>query len=93
MKLISRFYRNFDSTRFVKDQFLVRMKHAPSATALAALNEDFADIVLEGKIKSVNPTPEEVEDHDRLELARIAFNFNRRDYGRLRQMIDVLNTF
>ena len=26
-------------------------------------------------------------------LARIAFNFNRRDYGRLRQMIDVLNGF
>jgi len=24
-------------------------------------------------------------------LARIAFGFNRRDYGRLRQLIDVLN--
>jgi hypothetical protein len=24
-------------------------------------------------------------------LARITFNFNRRDYGRLRQLIDVLN--
>ena len=33
----------------------------------------------------------EIEDNDALELARIAFNFNRRDYGRLRQMIDVLN--
>jgi len=27
-----------------------------------------------------------------MELPRIAFNFNRKDYGRLRQMIDVLNT-
>jgi UDP-glucuronate 4-epimerase len=31
-----------------------------------------------------------VEDDDNLELARIAFPFNRRDYGRLRQLIDVL---
>jgi hypothetical protein len=25
-------------------------------------------------------------------LPRIAFNFSRKDYGRLRQMIDVLNS-
>lgn len=93
VKIIARFYRNFDSTRFVREQFLIRLKNAPSATALAALNEDYADILTSGKIEIVGPTPEETEDRDRLELARIAFNFNRRDYGRLRQMIDVLNTF
>src|SRR3984957_12395179 len=26
VKIVSRFYRNFDSTRFVKDQFIIRMK-------------------------------------------------------------------
>ena len=93
VKIISRFYRNFNSTRFVRDQFIVRMKHAPSPSALAGLNEDFADVVVDGKIEVIQPTPEEVEDNDRLDLARIAFNFNRRDYGRLRQMIDVLNSF
>jgi len=91
VKIVARFYRNFHSTRFVKDLFIIRMKHAPSASAIEALNEDFADIVMEGKINTIKPTPEEVEDNDRLELARIAFNFNRRDYGRLRQLIDVLN--
>ena len=93
VKIVSRFYRNFDSTRFVRDQFVIRLKNAPSPSALAALNEDFADITLGGKIEIVKPTPEEVEDKDRLELARIAFNFNRRDYGRVRQLIDVLNSF
>ncbi|HEY1717657.1 MAG TPA: hypothetical protein VGH42_05095 [Verrucomicrobiae bacterium] len=34
---------------------------------------------------------EAVESNEHLELKRIAFNFNRRDYGRLRQLIDVLN--
>ena len=46
---------------------------------------------MEGKIATIPPTAEEVADHDHLDLKRIAFNFNRRDYGRLRQMIDVLN--
>jgi len=93
VKIISRFYRNFDSTRFVREQFLVRMKNAPTASALEGLNEDFGDIIVEGKIQIVKPTPEEIADNDRLELARIAFTFNRRDYGRLRQMIDVINSF
>jgi uncharacterized protein (TIGR00730 family) len=93
VKIISRFYRNFNSTRFVRERFVIRLKNAPSASALAALNEDFADIILEGKIEIVQPTPEELEDKDRLDLARIAFNFNRRDYGRVRQLIDVLNSF
>jgi uncharacterized protein (TIGR00730 family) len=93
VRIISRFYRNFDSTRFVRDQFIIRLKNPPSASALEALNEDFADITLEGKIAIVKPTPEEVEDNDRLDLARIAFAFNRRDYGRVRQLIDVVNSF
>ena len=35
--------------------------------------------------------PDEVADDDHVDLPRIAFNFNRHDYGRLRQLIDVLN--
>jgi len=91
VKIIARFYRNFHSTRFVKDLLVVRLKNAPGESALVAMNEDFSDIVVEGKIQSVKPTPEEVEHNEHLELKRIAFNFNRRDYGRLRQLIDVLN--
>ena len=91
VKIITRFYRNFNSTRFIRERFVIRLKHAPSPSAIDALNEDFADILLDGKIENAPPTPEEIEDNDRLDLARIAFNFNRRDYGRLRQLIDVLN--
>jgi uncharacterized protein (TIGR00730 family) len=91
VKIITRFYRNFHSTRFVKDLLVVRLKNTPGESALAAMNEDFADIIVEGKIQSVKPTPEEMEHEEHLELKRIAFNFNRRDYGRLRQLIDVLN--
>ena len=91
VKIITRFYRNFQSTRFVKDLLVIRVKNAPSESALAAINEDFADIVNGTPIKNIKPTPEEAEDNDNLGLARIAFGFNRHDYGRLRQLIDVLN--
>jgi uncharacterized protein (TIGR00730 family) len=91
VKIITRFYRNFQSTRFVKDLLVIRLKNAPSESALAALNEDFADIIAGEPIQRIQPTPEEVEGGDCLDLARIAFGFNRHDYGRLRQLIDVLN--
>ncbi|HEU5069329.1 MAG TPA: TIGR00730 family Rossman fold protein [Verrucomicrobiae bacterium] len=91
VKIITRFYRNFHSSRFVKDLLVIRLKHAPSATALAAMNEDFADIITGDPIKIVTPTEEEIEDGNHLDLPRIAFGFNRRDYGRLRQLVDVLN--
>jgi hypothetical protein len=92
VKIITRFYRNFQSTRFVKDLFIIRLKHAPSPTAIEAMNEDFADIITGPPIKVVKPTPEEREDGNFLDLPRIAFGFNRRDYGRLRQLVDVLNS-
>jgi hypothetical protein len=88
--VITRFYRNFHSTRFVKDLLVIRLKNAPESI-LDAVNGKFSDIIAEGKIRIIKPTPEEIEDNDNLNLGRIAFNFNRRDYGRLRQLIDVLN--
>ncbi len=91
VRIITRFYRNFHSSRFVKDLFVIRLKHAPSDSALEAMNEDFADINTGPPIKRIEPTPEERDDEDHVELPRIAFNFNRKDYGRLRQLIDVLN--
>jgi uncharacterized protein (TIGR00730 family) len=92
VKMITRFYRNFQSSRFVKELFVIRLKHAPSDSAIEALNQDFSDIIVGSPIQRVQPTQEEVADEDNLTLPRIAFGFNRRDYGRLRQLIDVLNS-
>ncbi len=92
VRIITRFYRNFQSSRFVKDLFVIRLKHAPSESAIEAMNEDYADIITGPKIKVIEATPEERADAEMIELPRIAFGFNRRDYGRLRQLIDVLNS-
>ena len=91
VKIITRFYRNFHSTRFVKDLFVIRLQHAPTDTAIEAMNEDFADIIVGKSIHRVEASPEERADNDNVNLPRIAFEFNRREYGRLRQLVDVLN--
>ena len=95
MKLITRFYRNFHSMRFVRELLVIRVQHAPTDSAIAGLNQDFADIINGGKapIRVIEPTPEEREDNQFLQLPRIAFEFNRRDYGRLRELIDTLNSW
>jgi len=92
VKIITRFYRNFHSSRFVKDLFIIRLNHPPADSAITAMNEDFADIVVGPEIKRIEPTADELAADDHVDLPRIAFGFNRRDYGRLRQLIDVLNS-
>src|SRR4051812_30197509 len=93
VKMITRFYRNYHSMRFVKELLVIRLNHPPPPSALQALNADFADIIVGPKVEVIEPTPEEREDNAYLDLPRIALGFNRRDYGRLRQMIDVLNSW
>lgn len=93
VKVITRFYRNYHSMRFVKDLLVIRLQHRPTDSAIEALNQDFADIVTAGRIQSIEPTPEEREDDQFLELPRLALEFNKRDYGRLRQLVEVLNGF
>ena len=91
VKIICRFYRNYHSSRYVKEQLVIRLKHAPSESAIEALNEDFADIISGEPVRSIETTQDERDDNDYPDLPRIAFGFDRHSYGRLRQFIDILN--
>jgi uncharacterized protein (TIGR00730 family) len=93
VKIITRFYRNFHSSRFVKDLFVLRLQRLPPPTVVKRLNKDFADIITEPAIRPIPATPEEVEDDDQVKLPRLGFGFNKRDYGRLRQLVDTLNRY
>ena len=85
---ITHFYRNFHSMRFVKDDLVIRLQKSPSKAILEKLNKEFKDICVKGAIVSSAVFPEET---DHLELPRIAFAFDRLNYGRLRLLIDRLN--
>ncbi len=85
------FYANYHSQRFVKGRLVLRLRRAPSPDELAALNRDFADIVVRGEIEVIPATADEVADDDHVDLARIGFRFNRYGWSRLRMLIDCLN--
>lgn len=85
------FYRRFHSTRFVGQQFVIRLSSEIDDELLDALNDEFADIVVEGRISRIDATPSEIEDDDVVDLPRLAFAFDRASYARLRLMINRLN--
>lgn len=88
---IVHFYANYRSQRYVNGQLILRINEAPTESQLAELNDRFSDIVVGGTIESVDPTPAEVRDEDDLSANRLQLHFDRRHYGRLRQLVNTLN--
>ena len=85
------FYRNYHSLRFVGGRLVLRLHEAPTPDAIARLNDEFADIVVRGTIEPIAVTPAELADGDHVDLARLAFWFDRRGWARLRMLVDRLN--
>jgi uncharacterized protein (TIGR00730 family) len=88
---IQTFYRNFHSYRFVKRDLVIRLNHPPTSALIDTLNQSFADVLVKSKIKQIEPHPEETDDPATLHLYRLSVPFNREDFARLREMIDVIN--
>jgi len=89
---IKRFYRSYHSYRFVKQDLVIRLLHPPAPALVERLNRDFQDILTQGEVCPTGPLPEESDDPESLDLHRLLVPFNRRDFGRLREMIDVINS-
>lgn len=85
------FFANYHSMRFVEGRLVLRLHQAPDDRALAALTDEFADIVARGGIERVETSPVEVADDDHPELDRVGFRFDRHGWPRLRELIDRLN--
>ncbi len=88
---ILRFYTNYHSQRYTAGRLILRLRQAPTDDELALLNADFADIVVDGVIERIDANQSEIADDDALDKERITFHFDRRHFGRLRQLIDRLN--
>ncbi|HEY6628550.1 MAG TPA: TIGR00730 family Rossman fold protein [Acidimicrobiia bacterium] len=85
------FYANYQSQRYAGGRLILRLVRGPDDAQLEQLNKEFADIVVEGEIERAEASQAEISDGDSLESDRIAFVFDRRQFGRLRQLIDHLN--
>jgi hypothetical protein len=88
---VLRFYRVYHSMRYVRNKLVLRLQTAPSAEVLAQLHERFGDIAHDGKFAVGGPLPEEHDEEALAHLPRLVMRFNRRNLGRLRQLIDCLN--
>ena len=88
---IKKFYRNYHSYRFVRQDLVLRSLHPPSPALIESLNRNFRDILTEGEVRATGPLPEEADDPETVSLPRLLVPFNRKGFGRLRKMIDVIN--
>ena len=86
---VDRFYRNYHSSRYVRDDLVIRIRNRLREEDVQALNDEFAeDLVKDGRI--VQRSAYEIEE-DHLDLPRICFHHNRRKFGAVRRLIDRIN--
>ncbi len=90
---IARFYHNFHSMRWVGNELRLRYARALPEPVVQRLNREFADLLETGDFAQVTAHSSERDEIELVDLFRIAFRFNHRDYGRLRQLIDVINEY
>ena len=88
---INKFYSVYNSMRFVGKRLVLRLNRQISDVHLSKLNNDFSDICLNSSIERITATKAEIDDNDLPDKPRLAFQFARRDFGRLRQLIDAIN--
>jgi uncharacterized protein (TIGR00730 family) len=87
------FYRNYHSMRMVGTRMILRIQHGPSTEQLDYVRGQFSHFVTEGSIDVIEATGPEKNSNDEIGLARLAFHFDRRSYGDVRELIDTINTW
>ena len=87
---VLRFYRVYHSSRYVGDDLVIRLHHRLAAGQVDLLNDEFGGLIKSGGISQSDALAEE---SDHLDLPRLTFHHNRRQFGRLRSLIDRINDF
>jgi hypothetical protein len=89
---VTTFYSNFHSVRYTRDELVIRLRRAPTPKQIAEIAEQYADIAVHGGFRVSEALPVEADETALHHLPRLVFAFNRRNHGRLRMLIDHLNT-
>jgi len=88
---IVRYYRVFHSARYVRDRLVMRLSRALAAEQVETLAGDFPDIIAAGGMEQRKALSAERDEPEIAHLPRLVFRFDRRHFGRLRQLIDAIN--
>lgn len=93
-QIIHDFYRVYHSSRWVGSTFVIRLNKPLSTVHLTTLESEFSEILEPGShLELTNALPEEQDQPDLVDLPRLAFQFNRRNYGLLKAFLRRLNSF
>lgn len=87
---IQKFYHRYHSSRYVGENLVIRLQKALSLDEIALLNNKYRSLFASGSIEECHPFSDEKEF---LDLPRITFKHTRKDFGRLRMLIDTINDF
>lgn len=86
---IVNFYKNYHSSRFLKDRYLIRLRKRLPDKHLEQINRDFRSMVSSGTFERLTDLTD--EDNKDSHLERLLFSFDRSSFNQLRLLIDVLN--
>jgi uncharacterized protein (TIGR00730 family) len=87
---IMQFYRAFHSSRYVHGDYIIRLNKQITDESISRLNDSFEDILRGGK--KIQSGQSHAVEKDHLKLPRLIVPHKRRSFGRLRQLIDMVNT-
>jgi uncharacterized protein (TIGR00730 family) len=89
---ITGFYRIYHSMRYVRGGDLVlRLRKPLSEALLEKVRSEFADISVTKAFEQTDALPEEANDALAADMKRLRFHFGRKNLGRLRQLVDLIN--
>jgi len=91
--VINGFYRRYHSLRFAGGKAVIRMVSELPAGCIRGLKREFMDLIVDGG--DMLPSGALAKESDEPELAhlpRLVVDFNKKDFARLRQLIDAVNS-
>jgi uncharacterized protein (TIGR00730 family) len=92
LQRINHFYSRYHSLRYIKDRLVIRLTSDIGQEVIEELKILFSDILKSnGNICVSGPLPEETDEPEIGHLPRLIFDFKRKDFGRLRELIDAIN--
>jgi uncharacterized protein (TIGR00730 family) len=89
---IEAFYSRYHSLRYVGEQMVIRLLSPLLEKQVDLLKKQFSDILVRGgDMRLSGPLDDERNETELAHMQRLVIDFNNRDFGRLRELVDAIN--
>lgn len=93
VQVITGFYKNYHSIRFVDNRLYLRIHRAIPPNALDTMNNLFGHLSTDGQIVQSGATDVEKAEADQIDLVRLSLNYSAKGFADLRPLIDWINQY